>query len=214
MPGRRILPWRDRIGNRHPGKGKEAPVLTAEERKRLVRIVRDALEAAVRGGSCEPAPPPDGLLEGRNGCFVTLKTAGRLRGCIGCFTATEPLWRTAATYAALSATEDPRFAAAPLRPEELGRVSLDISVLSELEPCTDPWSIELGVHGIYVKQGMRSGCFLPQVATETGWTVEEFWSYCCAHKAGLAPDAWTRDEVEKYTFTAEVVEDPAPEAGE
>jgi uncharacterized protein (TIGR00296 family) len=89
-------------------------------------------------------------------------------------------------------------------------VRLDISVLSELEPCDDPWSIQLGVHGIYVKKGQRSGCFLPQVATETGWTVEEFWSYCCAHKAGLAPDAWTRPDVEKFTFTAEIVEDPAP----
>ena len=44
---------------------------------------------------------------------------------------------------------------------------------------------------------------MPQVATETGWSKEEFLSYCCAHKAGLAPDAWKDPETEVYLFTAE-----------
>jgi len=45
---------------------------------------------------------------------------------------------------------------------------------------------------------------LPQVATETGWSKEEFLSYCCAHKAGLPADAWKDPETEVYFFTAEV----------
>ena len=49
-----------------------------------------------------------------------------------------------------------------------------------------------------------SGCFLPQVATETGWTKEEFLSYCCSHKAGLAPDAWEDEKTDIFLFTAEV----------
>ena len=40
----------------------------------------------------------------------------------------------------------------------------------------DPLSLELGKHGIYVKRGLRAGCFLPQVATETGWSALEFLS--------------------------------------
>ncbi|OHB80722.1 MAG: hypothetical protein A2Z25_02850 [Planctomycetes bacterium RBG_16_55_9] len=67
----------------------------------------------------------------------------------------------------------------------------------------DPTSLRLGVDGIYIKRGFFSGCFLPQVAAETGWTKEQFLSYCCAHKAGLAADAWKDPQTEVYLFTAE-----------
>jgi AMMECR1 domain-containing protein len=53
-------------------------------------------------------------------------------------------------------------------------------------------------------QGHLSGCFLPQVATETNWSKEEFLSYCCTHKAGLSSDAWREPETEIYLFTADV----------
>ncbi|MEN6424930.1 MAG: AMMECR1 domain-containing protein, partial [Phycisphaerales bacterium] len=43
----------------------------------------------------------------------------------------------------------------------------------------------------------------------TGWTREEFLSYCCFHKAGLPADAWKDPETEVYLFTAEVFEAPA-----
>jgi uncharacterized protein (TIGR00296 family) len=65
-------------------------------------------------------------------------------------------------------------------------------------------SLRLGVDGIYIKSGSLSGCFLPQVATETGWNKEEFLSYCCSHKAGLPADAWKQPDTEVYLFTAEV----------
>ena len=71
----------------------------------------------------------------------------------------------------------------------------------------NPLDIELGVHGIHVKRGWSSGCFLPQVATETGWSKEEFLSNCCSHKAGLPPDAWKDSKTEVLVFTAEVVEE-------
>ena len=90
--------------------------------------------------------------------------------------------------------------------DELKQVEIDISVLSPLAPCNDPEEITLGKHGILVQCGMRSGCFLPQVADETGWSVEEFWGNCCSHKAGLPYDAWRQPDVDLYTFTAEVIE--------
>jgi len=73
-----------------------------------------------------------------------------------------------------------------------------------LKRTDNPLSLRLGIDGIYIKKGYASGCFLPQVATETGWDKEEFLSYCCAHKAGLTPDAWRDPETEVYLFTAEV----------
>ena len=62
----------------------------------------------------------------------------------------------------------------------------------------------LSADGIYIKKGCASGCFLPQVALEAGWSKEEFLSHCCAHKAGLAPDVWNDPETEVYLFAAEV----------
>lgn len=175
----------------------------------LVGIARKSLQAAVRGGEFVPGDPGLKELQARCGCFVTYKTHGRLRGCIGCFTSSEPLYLTVARYAVLSATGDPRFAGDRLREDELGEVELDISVLSPLAPCDEPLEIELGRHGIYVSAAGRSGCFLPQVATETGWTKEQFWENCCSHKSGLRPDAWRTGDAELYTFTAEVIADPA-----
>jgi AmmeMemoRadiSam system protein A len=101
-----------------------------------------------------------------------------------------------------AAVDDPRFA--PLKIAELKDTQIEISALSELKRIDDPLAIELGVHGVLVRKGFNSGVFLPQVATETGWTKEEFMSNLCAHKAGLEPDAWKEKDTEIYTFTAEV----------
>jgi uncharacterized protein (TIGR00296 family) len=75
-----------------------------------------------------------------------------------------------------------------------------------LKRTDDPLSLRLGVDGIYIKKGHASGCFLPQVADETGWSKEEFLSYCCAHKAGLAEDTWKDPKTEVYLFTADAFE--------
>jgi AmmeMemoRadiSam system protein A len=103
-----------------------------------------------------------------------------------------------------ASTGDPRFRANPITSDELKELDIEISVLSELELTDEPMSLRLGVDGIYIKRGMASGCFLPQVAEETGWSKEEFLSYCCAHKAGLRPDAWKEKDTEVYLFTAEI----------
>ncbi len=180
--------------------------LSTEERAVLGTIARKALTAAVGKENYFPLNPGLPALAAECGCFVTLKTRGRLRGCIGCFTAENPLWETVAEYTALSALEDPRFSGARIKKEELPEVAMEISVLSPLEECREPEKITLGVHGIYVRGSGRSGCFLPQVATETGWSVEEFWGHCCRDKAGLPWDAWKKPGVAVLTFTAEVFE--------
>ena len=92
----------------------------------------------------------------------------------------------------------------PITPEELPHLFIEISVLSPMRKTEDPLSLRLGIDGIYITDGIRSGCFLPQVASETGWSKEEFLGYCCTHKAGLEWDAWKRKDVQTYLFTAEV----------
>ena len=185
-------------------------MLEQKERDSLRDIVCESLRAALAGEAYVPPEPSTDALAAECGCFVTLKTGGQLRGCLGCFTSDRPLVETVARMTRDSALEDPRFAGNRLRPEDLPAITWDISVLSPLEPCGDPYAIELGRHGIYLRAGLQSGCFLPQVATETGWSVEEFWSTCCAHKAGLPADAWKTGSAELFTFTAEVIEGSCP----
>jgi len=146
-------------------------------------------------------------LQGKQGAFVTLKTDGKLRGCIGRFVSDAPLWQTVRAMAVAAATEDPRFVGMRIRPSELPRLKIEVSVLSPLQRIENPLDIELGKHGIYIRRGMRSGCFLPQVATETGWSKEEFLSHCCAGKAGLHPDAWKDPDTEVLVFTAQIIEE-------
>jgi AmmeMemoRadiSam system protein A len=119
-----------------------------------------------------------------------------------------PLIELVVEMAKASATGDPRFFADPITADELEQLDIEISVLSPLKRTDDPLSLRLGVDGIYIKRGCVSGCFLPQVATETGWNKEQFLSYCCAHKAGLPADAWKDAETEVYLFTAEVFGSP------
>ncbi len=170
----------------------------------LLKVARDTVEAVISGEPTETPQSDDPELNAPCGCFVTLKNQGRLRGCIGNFTSEGPLIELVAEMAKASATGDPRFFADPITAGELDRLDVEISVLSPLEKTDEPLSLRLGVDGIYIKKGHASGCFLPQVATETGWSKEEFLSYCCAHKTGLAADAWREPETEVYLFTADV----------
>jgi AmmeMemoRadiSam system protein A len=175
-----------------------------QQKQTLLKVARDTVEAVVNR---KPLPKPesdDPELNAPCGCFVTLKNRGRLRGCIGRFVSEDPLIELIAEMAKSSATSDPRFFADPITVHELNQLDVEISVLSPLKRTDDPLSLRLGIDGIYIKRGRASGCFLPQVATETGWSKEDFLSYCCAHKAGLAADAWKDPETEVNLFTAEV----------
>jgi len=174
------------------------------QKQTLLKVARDTVEAVIQGGEVPKPESDDPQLNAHCGCFVTLKNKQRLRGCIGRFISEIPLIELVVEMAKASATGDMRFFADPITAGELEKLDVEISVLSPLERTSDPLSLRPGVDGIYIKKGRASGCFLPQVASETGWSKEEFLSYCCAHKAGLSPNAWKDPETEVYFFTAEV----------
>lgn len=177
--------------------------MNQEHRQTLLKAARDAVAAAINGLHAPSPSSDDGDLNEKQGCFVTLKNGERLRGCIGRFTADIPLIELVAEMGAAAARKDPRFVADPITPEELPQLNIEISVLSVMKETDDPLSLRLGIDGIYITKGYHSGCFLPQVAGETNWTKEEFLSYCCAHKAGLDPDAWRDPDTDVYLFTAD-----------
>jgi uncharacterized protein len=174
------------------------------QKQTLLKVARNTVEAVINRKAYSIPKSDDSQLNVHCGCFVTLKNHGRLRGCIGQFTSDIPLIELVAEMAKASSSGDPRFFSNPIKPAELNRLDIEISVLSPLQKTDNPLSLRLGVDGIYIKRGYASGCFLPQVATEAGWDKEEFLSYCCSHKAGLAHDAWKDANTEVYLFTADV----------
>ena len=97
-----------------------------------------------------------------------------------------------------SATQDHRFS--PVTTNELKDINIEISVLTPLKRINSIKDIVPGKHGIYIKQGYHSGTFLPQVATQTGWNVEELLGYCSRDKAGIGWDGWK--DAELYTYEA------------
>jgi AmmeMemoRadiSam system protein A len=182
-------------------------MFSAEQRQTLLALARRSVVAAVAGKPPLRESSQDPAFTQKCGAFVTLKTSGELRGCIGQFICDGPLYDTVQRMACAAATQDPRFWNCRIKPGEVDRLDIEISVLSPLERTRDPLILELGKHGIHIKRGGQSGCFLPQVATETGWSKEEFLSQCCAGKAGLSPDAWRDPKTEVYLFTAEIIEE-------
>ncbi len=167
----------------------DSDYLTKEDKEILLKIARRSLESYVQEKKVFSPPLPKSERLRENGAaFVTLTENGQLRGCIGHIEAVTPLYQTIAQMAVAAGTQDPRFP--PVRPEELESIHIEISVNTPLRQVAGPEEIVLGKHGVVVSKGLRQGVFLPQVATETGWTKEEFLRNLCVHKAGLPADAY------------------------
>ena len=135
-------------------------------------------------------------LKSNCGAFVTINKTHRLRGCIGRFDAGDPLYLVVQQMAIAAATQDSRFT--PVTPAELKDLEVEISVLSPLRKINSIDEIVMGKHGIYIVKDNRTGTFLPQVATETGWSKEEFLGHCSRDKAGLAWDGWKTADIYIY----------------
>ncbi len=131
-----------------------------------------------------------------SGAFVSLYNNQQLRGCIGRFSNKQTLSETIKDLTQLAATADTRFE--PLNVNEIHNIKIEISLLTPLEQFSSLNDFELGKHGIYIKKGVFSGTFLPQVANKTSWTKEEFIAHCSHDKAGIGWDGWRNAELYRY----------------
>jgi AmmeMemoRadiSam system protein A len=172
--------------------------LSDEEKKTLLKLARDTISARLKGGEA-PRVEPSAVFGELCGAFVTLHKQGALRGCIGYVRGIKPLVDTVREVAAASAFEDPRFP--QVREKELPDLEIEISVLSPLRPVSSSGEIEVGVHGLMITQGFRSGLLLPQVAGEYGWDRETFLAHTC-RKAGLPQDCWKQPGTRIEIFSA------------
>ena len=172
-----------------------------DEKRGMIAAARSAIYSALRMDYDGDITPVGILKEKGYGVFVTLHLNGRLRGCIGRFTSSDSLYETIQDMARSAAFSDPRFPS--LSRSEAHRIDIEVSVLSPLKRISSVDEFKLGRDGIYMIKGSRHGTFLPQVATETGWSTEEFLGHCAQDKAGIGYYGWK--EAELYTYQTEIV---------
>jgi AmmeMemoRadiSam system protein B/AmmeMemoRadiSam system protein A len=191
-------------GNRAGEIGRESG-LSATEKKDLLSMARDTLrlffQQADARAVIEKKYRISDNLKKELGVFVTLKKNQQLRGCIGSLIGRKPLYLEVMDEAINAAVRDPRFI--PVKQEELPGLKIEISVMTPLQKITDYKRIRLGIDGVIIKSGYSQAVYLPQVATETGWNLDEFLSHLC-EKAGLASRAYRSPDTEFYVFQAQV----------
>jgi AmmeMemoRadiSam system protein B/AmmeMemoRadiSam system protein A len=173
-------------------------LFTDDDRAALFKAAR----ASIVSGLERKAPCKSGNSEGSDairksgGIFVTLYLNGALRGCIGRIVSSDPIIDNVAEMAYSAAFSDPRFP--PLSCDEYDMIEIEISVLSPLKRVYNKDEIVIGKHGLFMRQEGRSGVLLPQVATERGWTVEEFLQHTARDKAGIGKDGWKNSELSVF----------------
>ncbi len=178
-------------------------LLSEEQQKKFLHIAKESVEAYVSNREILDFKIKDECLKEKGGAFVTLHKDGELRGCIGQIMPSEkPLWQVVRDMSISAATKDFRFKA--VDKSELKRLTYEISVLSSPKRIDNWHDIILGEHGVIIKKGKKSGVFLPQVAIDTGWSLEKFLEELCKQKAGLRRDCYKNKDIELYTFTAQV----------
>ncbi|MEJ5166681.1 MAG: AmmeMemoRadiSam system protein B, partial [Thermoanaerobaculia bacterium] len=176
----------------YPEPKKHKGILTEKEKEYLLKLSRATLKAHTLNefkdlsDILKENPMTEGIT-GIAGVFVTLRENDDLRGCIGSIEGREPLYLGVIHNTINAASRDPRFS--PVRASEYNKIEIEISVLTPLKKISNYKDIVLGKHGVVLQKWGRSAVFLPQVATETGWNLDEFLSHLSL-KAGLPGDAY------------------------
>jgi len=187
------------------------PTLNPDEQQTLLKLARDSIRRYVEQGQAAQVDLSAYTLTPRlrqpAAVFITLRTEGRLRGCIGQMQALQPLHEAVMSRAIAAAVADPRFP--PLQLRELPRITVEVSVLTPFRPLADWKQIELGRDGIMIRKGDHEAVFLPEVATELQCTRAEFWQQLCL-KAGLPPEAYKEKDAELFVFTAQAFAEAQP----
>jgi MEMO1 family protein len=181
-----------------------AGALDAADKKALLRLVRETITRYLRTGTVPLPRGGSARLLRESGAFVTLKSHGQLRGCIGRIQPAGPLLQLVGSLALDSAFRDSRFK--PVGAGELKDIEIEVSVLTPPVSVPAPDAVQPGRDGVVLIVGDRSAVFLPQVATEQGWSRTELLDNL-AQKAGLASGAWRDKRAKLLTFRADLFDE-------
>ena len=186
------------------GQDEQTEPLSDTDKAELVKLARLSLEFYLKE---KKVPRPSdlaveltGSMKRRGAAFVTLKKHRMLRGCIGDILPRGPLYESVIRNAVNAGFNDYRFP--PVSAAESGELVFEISALSVPKPVTSPDQIRIGTDGVILRKQGRSAVYLPQVAPEQGWNVDQMLSHLST-KAGLTADAWKQD-TQFLVFQADV----------
>ena len=178
--------------------------LSEVEKKELLKLARKSLVYYLEKEKAPSASDLDvsitAAMKKNGAAFVTLEKHSELRGCIGDILARGPLYESVIRNAINAGVNDWRFM--PVTKTECNELEFEISALTEPKPISSYKQIRIGIDGVILKKHGSSAVFLPQVAPEQGWDVEEMLTHLSL-KAGLPADAW-REGAEFLVFQADV----------
>lgn len=180
--------------------------MTKEEGLALLRLARASIAGKFRKHDVDVKPIPHGISQGvldrKQGVFVTLHQQGKLRGCIGNIEPVKTLGAGVRENALHAAFQDSRFS--PLTQDELDAVDIEISILTVPVKMAYKTPQELvsklvpGVDGVILEKNHHRATFLPQVWEQLP-TPQAFLSQLCI-KAGLAGHAWEKGDLTIHTY--------------
>jgi AmmeMemoRadiSam system protein B/AmmeMemoRadiSam system protein A len=167
------------------------PELTEEDKRQLLTLARSTMVYALRNQrvpqTSELGVAISDAMKCSRAAFVTLKKDCQLRGCIGDIFPQRPLYKSVIMNAIHACFNDKRFP--QVSEDECEGITIEISALTVPEPVTSPDEIRIGTDGVVLNKDGHSAVFLPQVAPEQGWNVNQMLTQLSA-KAQLPPDAW------------------------
>ena len=177
--------------------------LSEQDKTNLLKLARKTIVYYLQNNNI----PPDALgisvsepMKKTQAAFVTLNKNKELRGCIGEILPNQSLYKSVMSNAVNAAVNDWRFR--PVKIEECNDITIEISALTTPKPVASYKDIKIGTDGVILQKAGRSAVFLPQVAPEQGWGIEETLTNLSL-KAGLSGDAW-KEGAAFLVFQAEV----------
>ena len=182
-----------------------ATELTDEDKKQLLDLARKSILYAVEKRqvprASELGVTINDAMKRPRAAFVTLKKnvvlrkdgdskpkkISQLRGCIGDIFPRRPLYKSVIGNAINAAVNDRRFP--PVTITECDDIAIEISALTAPKPIASPNEVRIGIDGVVLNKDGRSAVFLPQVAPEQGWDLNQMLTNLSL-KAKLPDDAW------------------------
>jgi len=165
--------------------------LTDKDKETLLKLARNSLLYFLKQHRVPTASDLGLKLNDRlkqpRAAFVTLKKNSQLRGCIGDIFPRQPLYKSVIANAINAGVNDWRFTG--VTQAECYDIKIEISALTVPKPVASPNDIRIGTDGVVLKKDGYSAVFLPQVAPEQGWDLEQTLTHLSL-KAGLPGDAW------------------------
>lgn len=171
--------------------------LTGPQKRNLLLIAREAIDATVEGRASREAMVEERLSQAQP-LVVSIYVDGQLRGRAWNLRANSPLYLSARdlTYQAI---ENPKVSKQPLALDELARAKVSVAALGHYNRAKDDSEVYPG-QAVLIFNGFTEWLALPEDVESK--KAADLLSYAC-QQAGLRPRVWLLPETVIYTASVE-----------